>query len=329
MSNTATAVLLVVIVPTMCCGSMLPNAALSGSTVNRGSSAKSDRFSLSIPSLVAERASNITSRTSSTNNSNMTTKVVILSVDNKEGDFTYAKPILDKYGFKATFFVICGKTGGGATNWQEIAALQRDGMDIESHTMTHSHLNTLNQNQLDYQIGGSKQCLASHGYNSTIFAYPYNSGSNDSAVVSTVAKYYNIGRSGTQLLMFLECDGFRKHPQNDCRTYGPDGRLNYEARSLSFDVVEIKDSFNDTKIFSDFVKLVNSQGNYNQDGKINAIPLITLHNVAMATNEPYYTNVGLFDRLMQYLYENHFKVLTFKQLGYNTQTSTFYLNDIS
>jgi hypothetical protein len=223
--------------------------------------------------------------------------------------------------------------------------------------MTHPHLNTLHQNQLDYQIGGSKQCLASHGYNSTVFAYqiggskqclashgynstvfayPYNSWSNDSAEVSTVAKYYNIGRSGTQPLMFLDCDGFRKHPQNDCRSYGPDGRLNYanryEARSLSFDVVEIKDSFNDTKIFSDFVKLVNSQGNYNQDGKINAIHLITLHNAAMATNESYYTvatNVGLFDRLMQYLYENHFKVLTFKQLGYNTQTSTFYLNDIS
>ena len=36
---------------------------------------------------------------SSTNN-----KVVILSFDdNRKGDFTYAKPILDKYGFKATF----------------------------------------------------------------------------------------------------------------------------------------------------------------------------------------------------------------------------------
>lgn len=32
-------------------------------------------------------------------------KLVILSFDdNRKGDFTYAKPILDKYGFKATFF---------------------------------------------------------------------------------------------------------------------------------------------------------------------------------------------------------------------------------
>lgn len=47
-------------------------------------------------------------------------------------------------------------------NWQDIAAMQKDGMDIESHTMTHAHLNTLSQNQLDFEIGGSKQCLASH-----------------------------------------------------------------------------------------------------------------------------------------------------------------------
>jgi hypothetical protein len=71
---------------------------------------------------------------------------------------------------------------------------------------------TLNQNQLDYPIGGSKQRLASHGYNSTIFDYPYNSGQNGQAVVNTVAKY-NIGRAGTQPLMFLNCNGFRNEPQ--------------------------------------------------------------------------------------------------------------------
>ncbi|MFZ0515128.1 MAG: polysaccharide deacetylase family protein [Candidatus Nitrosopolaris sp.] len=336
MSNTTTAVTIVVIVATMVViwGGLFPNASLrNSSTANHESNAKIDGVSQYISS-VAQPASNVTSGTGVSGNSNTTTKVVILSFDdNKEGDFTYAKPILDKYGFKATFFVICGKTGRGATNWQEIAAMQKDGMDIESHTMTHPHLNTLNQSQLDYQIAGSKQCLASHGYNSTIFAYPYNSGSNEPDVVRTVAKYYNIGRSGTEPLMFLDCNGFKRHPQTDCRTYGPEGKLNYanryEARSLSFDVVEIKDSFNNTKIFSDFVKVVNSQSNYNHGGKINAVPLITLHNVELTTNEPYYTNVGLFDQLMKYLYDTHFKVLTFKQLGYNTQDNTFYLNDIS
>jgi peptidoglycan/xylan/chitin deacetylase (PgdA/CDA1 family) len=265
-------------------------------------------------------------------------KMIMLGFDDGwKGQITYAKPILDKYGFKASFFVVCNYVNSGNTrrmNWQDIAALQKDGMDIESHSMSHTpYLNILPQNGLDYEIGGSKQCLSIHGYNSTIFAYPFNLGSNNPTVVNTVAKYYNIGRSGTAPLMLLNCIGFKKHPQTDCRTYGPNGKLNYAnryaARSLSFDIVEIKDSFNNTKMFSDFVRIVNSQSAYNHGGKINAIPLIIFHNVDLSTNEPYSTNAGFFDQLMEYLYENHFKVLTYKELGYNAQTNTFYLNGVS
>ncbi|MGC2682647.1 MAG: polysaccharide deacetylase family protein, partial [Candidatus Nitrosopolaris sp.] len=232
--------------------------------------------------LYATSSGNI-SRVLNTNN-----KVIMIGFDDGwKSQITYAKPILDKYALKASFFVVCNYVNSGnirRMNWQDIATLQKDGMDIESHSMNHPlYLNILNQNELDYEIGGSKQCLTSHGYNSTIFAYPYNSGSNDPTVVNTVAKYYNIGRSGTAPLMFLNCNGFKKHPQTDCRTYGPNQVLNYAnryaARSFSLDIVEIKDSFNNTKIFSDFVKVVNSQSTYNHGGKINAVPLIIFHNI--------------------------------------------------
>ena len=196
-----------------------------------------------VQSLSATSGGNI-SRVVNSNN-----KLIIIGFDDGwKSQITYAKPILDKYGFKASFFVVCNYVNSGEIrrmNWQDIARLQKDGMDIESHSMSHTpYLNILPQNGLNYEIGGSKQCLATHGYNSTIFAYPYNLGSNDSAVVNTVAKYYNIGRSGTAPLMFLNCIGFKKHPQTDCRTYGPNGELSYAnryvARSLSFDIVEIK-----------------------------------------------------------------------------------------
>ncbi|HYA85220.1 MAG TPA: hypothetical protein VEH06_17510 [Candidatus Bathyarchaeia archaeon] len=37
-------------------------------------------------------------------------------------------------------YIICGRTSDrGAMNWQDIAAMQKDGMDIESHTMTHAN----------------------------------------------------------------------------------------------------------------------------------------------------------------------------------------------
>jgi hypothetical protein len=41
-------------------------------------------------------------------NSNSTDKVVILNFyDDNKDQFTNAKPILDKYGFKGTFFIVC------------------------------------------------------------------------------------------------------------------------------------------------------------------------------------------------------------------------------
>src|SRR5438309_10224558 len=148
-------------------------------------------------------------------------KILVLSFDdNRKGDFTYGKPIL------ATFFIICGKTTDkGAMNWQDIAAMQRDGMDIESYTMTHKHLNHLSANALNFEIAGSKQCLASHGYNITSFAYPYGEGADNTTVVKTVAKYYDLARTGSEPLMFLHCNGFKNHPQTDCRTYLPDDKL--------------------------------------------------------------------------------------------------------
>jgi polysaccharide deacetylase len=105
-------------------------------------------------------------------------KFVIINFDDShQSDYTYAKPILDKYGFKATFFEVCNWVEAGyhdkdiSITWQQIAALQEDGMDIEAHTMTHPNLNDLSQADLNYEIGQSKQCLENHGFNPTIFAY--------------------------------------------------------------------------------------------------------------------------------------------------------------
>ena len=111
---------------------------------------------------------------------------------------------------------------------------------------------------MNFEFGGSKQCLATHGNNATIFAYPYNEGSNNPIVVNTVAKYYDMARSGTDPLMFLDCKGFTKHPQTDCRTYTANDKLTYAnryaIRSLSFDILEIKDSFDNATMFSNFTR---------------------------------------------------------------------------
>jgi len=57
--------------------------------------------------------------------------------------------------------------------------------------------------------------------------------------------------------------------------------------------------------------------------------VVTFHNVAQTTNKPYYTNASLFDKLMKYLHDNGFRVLTLKQIGYDIQTNTFHLKGVS
>jgi peptidoglycan/xylan/chitin deacetylase (PgdA/CDA1 family) len=60
--------------------------------------------------------------------------------DSFKSQILYAKPILDKYGLKASFFVVCNYVNSGDTrrmNWQDISALQQDRIDLESHTMDH------------------------------------------------------------------------------------------------------------------------------------------------------------------------------------------------
>jgi hypothetical protein len=92
---------------------------------------------------------------------------------------------------------------------------------------------------LNYEVGFSKQCLANHGYNASIFGYPDNLGSDNKTVVNVVAKYYSLARTGSDPLMFLHCNGFTKRPQTDCGTLLPDGTLSYvnryDIRSQSFD----------------------------------------------------------------------------------------------
>jgi|SRR5215831_824824 len=110
-------------------------------------------------------------------------------------------------------------------NWQDIAELKKDGMDIEPHSMTHANLNKLSTKALNYEIGGSKQGFAKHGYNTPIFGYSFNLGSDKPAIVNLVAKYYNMGRSGTDRLMFLNCKGYMKDTQTDCRTIFPNVSL--------------------------------------------------------------------------------------------------------
>jgi peptidoglycan/xylan/chitin deacetylase (PgdA/CDA1 family) len=57
-----------------------------------------------------------------------------------QSQYTNAKPILDKYGYKATFYIICNYVGDGEgqdnssarMSWEDITELYKEGYDIGS-----------------------------------------------------------------------------------------------------------------------------------------------------------------------------------------------------
>ena len=257
-------------------------------------------------------------------------KAVILNFDDDwRGQFTYAVPILDKYGFKASFFVTCGcltyqngsfcnnAGGDSAMTWEDITLLSKMDYDIQAHGMSHKDLTTLSAGGLEYEVGQTKQCLLEHGFNSTVFGSPYASGEGNSTIINTISKYYEMGRMGYGPLVYL----------NSTDRYSLPVLTDYQAQAMYRD--------NSTRILDIFIEAVNNQTQFNTNGTITAIPIIVYHNVDYKNNTSNISpnwldstiDVNLFDSEMKYLHDNGFQVLTMSDLGYNHTSNKLYIRN--
>ena len=259
-------------------------------------------------------------------------KVVILNFDdNRKSQFTQVKPVLDKYGFKATFYVVCKYLDNkkGFMNWTELETLYKEGHNVGSHTMNHANLSESSKKSLEYQIGQSKECLQEHGINATSFAYPFDKGWDNKTVINIVSKYYELARTASSPLTYLHCDGWKdKSNQTDCRTYTNNGKLNYanqySIRGWSHDLSRRENAYDDPALYDRFIQVVDSQSNYNMKGTIKAIPIIIYHR-AGDQNIDYSTNLDLFNKEMKYLNEVNFTVLTMANLSYYRNPNDLYI----
>jgi peptidoglycan/xylan/chitin deacetylase (PgdA/CDA1 family) len=271
-----------------------------------------------------------------------TNRAVVLTFDDGyKSQYTNAKPILDKYGYKATFYIVCNYAeNNGRLKWEDITALYNEGHDIGSHTMNHADLSQTSKKETQYEIGESKQCLLNHGINPTNFAYPFNGGTDETAVVNTVAKYYDMARtarSAPEPIMYLRCDGFKEESsQTDCRKFSdeddddaePTFANRYSIMGWSHDADRSKNSYSDSEMLDRFIEVVNIPSIYNTDGTINAIPIVIWHridNSGEGDPEQYATSIDLFEKEIKYLHDNGFKVLTMADLGYDENSNYLYI----
>jgi len=113
--------------------------------------------------------------------------VIITFDDGWENQFQYAFPLLQKYGFGATFFVVTDYVDRpNFMTTDELKTMISAGMTIGSHSRSHPPLSAIgNPLRLKDEIAGSKAWLEERlGVPVDAFAYPY--GSYTAAVVAAV-----------------------------------------------------------------------------------------------------------------------------------------------
>jgi len=116
-------------------------------------------------------------------------KPIVITFDDGYRDvFTNAYPLLEEYGFVATFFIItqlADEGREGYLSWAGIKALHAAGMEIGSHTYTHPDLRGQPYDYVVWQVLGSKEAIEARIKEPVrLFAHP--SGGYDQQVVEVL-----------------------------------------------------------------------------------------------------------------------------------------------
>jgi hypothetical protein len=79
--------------------------------------------------------------------------------DGHNSNYRNAFPLLERFGVKATFFVLAGKIGGdeGYLTWEEVREMSAAGHRIGSHGWSHRMLTTCNESELKQELINSKR----------------------------------------------------------------------------------------------------------------------------------------------------------------------------
>ena len=122
--------------------------------------------------------------------------------------YTYAKPIVDSFGFKATFFIptsfltddLPGILRYGT--WNQFREMSLEGHEIGSHSVTHPDLitlplgDTLTPGTQLYELYQSKKIIEQKIPNRQCISFAYPSLAFDTSVINLTSQFYQAARTG-------------------------------------------------------------------------------------------------------------------------------------
>jgi peptidoglycan/xylan/chitin deacetylase (PgdA/CDA1 family) len=119
-------------------------------------------------------------------------KPVALTFDDGYADaYQNAFPILLKYGFVGTFFVITDYMTFDNPNhatWDQVIQMHNAGMDIQSHSRSHPDLRRQSQPELLWQILGSREAIEAR-LDKEVRFFCYPSGRYDANAILALQQY--------------------------------------------------------------------------------------------------------------------------------------------
>jgi len=123
-------------------------------------------------------------------------KCVCITFDDGYKDNMYAYPVLKKYGYTATFFVVTdwiekGRSPCGLEmmSWEDIEFLKKNGFEIGSHSLSHRKFPLLSAEDKKKELFKSKEIIEER-INSPVHSFSYPYGAWDDESKRMVRKYY-------------------------------------------------------------------------------------------------------------------------------------------
>jgi len=223
-------------------------------------------------------------------------RLVVLTFDDSvKSHATVAAPILERYGFGATFFISEGfsfrTNKSDYMTWDEIAGLHQRGFEIGNHTRDHMGVTADNVGELEEQLRAIDEHCREHGIpKPTSFAWPGNALAPEALAV--------LQRHGIRL---ARRGGAPEHPYEGGRgcAYEP-------GRDHPLLIPSAGDARPDWTL-EDFVRAVRQA----TDGRI---AVVQFHGVPEGEHPWVHTPRERFEEYMRYLHENDYKVVALRDL---------------